>query len=143
MTMMSCADNFNGTITVINTDEFSLTTVGSGPTSGSSAAYSLGFTSTSVTSTGSTLTAPAGGDVQLMSMLISDSMSGTYILTTPQSSLNGAGQNDTTYNSYAPVWRVYITGGATVNASMTLTSTPNQFQWASTGTGDRNIRAQF
>jgi hypothetical protein len=26
---------------------------------------------------------------------------------------------------------------------MTLTSSPNVFQWSSTGTGDRNIRAQF
>ena len=76
-------------------------------------------------------------------MLISDSMTGTYTLTTPQSSLNGAGQNDTIYNSYAPVWRVYTSGGATINATMTLTSTPNVFVWASTGSGDRNIRAQF
>jgi hypothetical protein len=77
-------------------------------------------------------------------MLISDSMTGTYTLTTPQSSLNGAGQNDTIYNSYSPVWRVYTSGGATITvASMTLTATPNVFVWASTGTGDRNIRAQF
>jgi hypothetical protein len=138
------ADNFNGTITVTNSNEFTLTTVGSGASSGTAAAYSLGFTSTSVTSTGSTITAPTGGDVQLLSILISDSMSGTYTLTTPQSSLNGAGQNDTIYNSYAPVWRVYISGGATsTGASMTLTSSPNVFQWSSTGTGDRNIRAQF
>jgi hypothetical protein len=70
-------------------------------------------------------------------------MTGTYTLTTPQASTNGAGQNDTIYNSYSPVWRVYISGGATVNAAMTLTSTPNQFQWTVTGSGDRNIRAQF
>ena len=138
------ADNFNGTITYIDPNSFSVTTANSGAFSGSAAAYSLGFTSTSVTSTGSTITAPSGGDVQLMSMLISDSMSGTYTLTTPQSSVNGAGQNDSIYNSYAPVWRVYNAGGATTTgATMTLTSTPNVFVWASTGTGDRNIRAQF
>jgi hypothetical protein len=138
------ADNFNGTITYIDANSFSVATANSGSSSGSSAAYSLGFTSTSVTATGSTITAPSGGDVQLMSMLISDSMSGTYTLTTPQSSLNGSGQNDTIYNSYSPVWRVYTSGGATITvASMTLTATPNVFVWASTGTGDRNIRAQF
>ena len=137
------ADNFNGTITVIDANSFSITTVNSGSSSGSSAAYSLGFTSTSVTANGSTIVAPSAGDVQLMSMLISDSMTGTYTLTTPQSSLNGAGQNDTIYNSYAPVWRLYTSGGATINAGLTLTNTPNVFVWSSTGTGDRNIRAQF
>jgi hypothetical protein len=137
------ADNFNGTITYIDANSFSVTTANNGAFSGSAAAYSLGFTSSSVTSTGSTIVAPSGGDVQLMSMLISDSMSGTYTLTTPQSSVNGAGQNDTIYNSYAPVWRLYTAAGATINATMTLTSTPNVFVWGSTGTGDRNIRAQF
>ena len=52
--------------------------------------------------------------------------------------------NDTIYNSYAPVWRVYTSGGATVTgATLSLTATPNVFVWASTGSGDRNIRAQF
>jgi predicted secreted protein len=138
------ADNFNGTITVINANSFSVDTVNSGASSGSSAAYSLGFTSSSVSVTGSTIVAPANGDVQLMSMLISDAMTGTYTLTTPQSSLNGAGQNDTIYNSYAPVWRVYTSGGATVTgATLSLTGTPNVFVWAAMSTGDRNIRAQF
>lgn len=137
------ADNFNGTITVINANSFSLTTVNSGAASGAEAAYSLGFTSSSPSTTGSTIVAPANGDVQLMSMLISDSMTGTYTLTTPQSSVNGAGQNDDIYNSYAPVWRLYTAAGATINATMTLTATPNVFVWASTGSGDRNIRAQF
>ena len=110
---------------------------------GTAALLLLGTWGASVTATGSTIVAPSAGDVQLMSMLISDSMTGTYTLTTPQSSLNGAGQNDTIYNSYAPVWRLYTSGGATINAGLTLTSTPNVFVWTSTGSGDRNIRAQF
>jgi hypothetical protein len=137
------ADNFNATVTVINVNSFSVSTANSGAFSGSAAAYSLGFTSTSATSTGSTVTAPAGGDVQLISMLISDSMSGTYTLTLPTSSTNGAGSNTTIYDSYAPIFRTWISGSSLTGSALTLTSSANVFSVSSIGSGDRMLRVNF
>jgi hypothetical protein len=137
-------DNFNGPVTVINANSFSLTTTNTGGSSGSAAAYSLGFTSTSVSNTGSTVSAPSGGDVQLLSMLITDSMTGTYGLSLPASSTNGAGANTAIYDSYPPLSRVWISGSTTVTTySQTNSATPTLFNFASVGTGDRTIRVNF
>jgi hypothetical protein len=137
------ADNFNGTISNVSANTFDVTTANAGATSGSAAAYSLGFTSTSPTSTGSTVSAPSGGDVQLISMLISDSMTGTYTLTLPTSSTNGAGANTTIYDSYAPIFRTWISGSSLTGSALTLTSSANVFSISSIGTGDRMLRASF
>jgi len=137
------ADNFSGIISNVTANTFDVTTANTGAASGAAAAYSLGFTSTSASATASTVTAPSGGDVQLLSMLISESMTGDYALTLPTSSKNGAGENTSIYNSYPPVIRLFISGSTTVGPNFTLTSSANVFNIASTGTGDRTLRADF
>jgi hypothetical protein len=138
------ADNFSGIISNVSANTFDVTTTNTGSTSGSAAAYSLGFTSTSITSTSSTITAPSGGDVQLISFLVNDTLAGTYTLTVPTSSTNGAGANNNIYDAYPPLVRVYTTGGATVGGgTLALTSTPNVFVISSTGSGERTVRLSF
>ena len=122
------ADNFNGTITVVDANTFTLTTVNSGGTSGTEAAYSLGFTVGTPTAAALTITAPSGGDVQLLSVLFATgARSGTTLaITVPQSATNGAGANTTGQNSFFPVIRVQtISTGAIQGAAMTLNTSSN------------------
>jgi hypothetical protein len=118
------ADNFNGTITVVDANTFTLTTANSGGTSGTEAAYSLGFTVGTPTASALTITAPSGGDVQLLSVLFATgTRSGTTLaITVPQSATNGAGLNTTTQNTFFPVFRVQNIGGSVQLAALTLTS---------------------
>jgi hypothetical protein len=121
----------------------------SGTSSGDSAAYSLAFTATSVTSSGSTIVSPSGGDVQLLSLYHSTGpRSGTsYSLTLPTSSKNGAGANSNYYNSYFPILRAQnLIAGNTVNLAMTLNtfSNFNIFSLGGLPASDPvGIRAQF
>jgi len=137
-------DNFSGIISNVTANTFDVTTTNTGAASGSAAAYSLGFTSTSVVSTSSTITAPSGGDVQLISFMVNDTLAGTYTLTLPTSSTNGAGANSSIYDAYPPLVRAYTTGGATVaGATITLTSTPNVIVVSAVGSGERTVRLSF
>jgi len=122
------ADNFNGTITVVDANTFTLTTANSGGTSGTEAAYSLGFTVGTPTAASLTITAPSGGDVQLLSVLFATgARSGqTLAITVPTSSTNGAGANTTTQNSFYPIIRVQIiSNGQIQGATMTLNTASN------------------
>jgi hypothetical protein len=123
------ADNFTGTITVINTNSFSLTTANSGAASGSAAAYSLGFTYSGTPSASAlTITAPSGGDCQLLSILYATgSRSGvTLAVTVPASTTNGAGANTSSQNQFYPISRVQtISSGAIKGHSMTLNTSSN------------------
>ena len=121
-------DNFNGTITVIDPDNFTVTTTNTGATSGTEAAYSLGFTVGTPTAAALTITAPSGGDVQLLSVLFATgARSGTTLaITVPQSATNGAGANTVGQNSFFPVIRVQtISTGAIQGAAMTLNTSSN------------------
>jgi hypothetical protein len=122
------ADNFSGTITVVNVNTFTVSTTNSGSASGSAAAYSLGFTTTSVSPAGATISAPSGGDVQLLSYYHSTgARSGAaYILTLPSSATNGAGANSAVYNSFFPIVATHnLVTGAAVNRTFSLaTSSP-------------------
>ena len=139
------ADNFNGTITVVDANTFTLTTANSGGTSGSEAAYSLGFTVGTPTAASLTITAPTGGDVQLLSVLFATGARGggtTLAITTPQSATNGAGANTTGQNSFYPIIRVQtISTGAIQGATMTLnTSAPfNVFNLAAMNPTNSNL----
>ena len=130
-------DNFNGTITVVDPDNFTLTTTNTGGTSGTAAAYSLGFTVGTPTASALTITAPTGGDVQLLSVLFATGARGgstTLAVTVPQSATNGAGANTTGQNSFYPIVRVQtISTGAVQGATLTLnTSAPfNVFNFGS------------
>ena len=123
------ADNFNGTITVVDANTFTLTTVNSGGSSGSEAAYSLGFTVGTPTASALTITAPSGGDVQLLSVLFATGARGgstTLAVTLPQSATNGAGANTTNQNSFYPVFRCQIIStGAIQTPSLTLNTVSN------------------
>ena len=121
------ADNFNGTITVVDANTFTLTTANSGGSSGTEAAYSLGFTVGTPTSAALTITAPANGDVQLLSVLFNTGARGgaTVAVTVPTSATNGAGLNTTAQNQFFPVLRVHLTGGGVTAASLTLGTSPN------------------
>lgn len=123
-------DNVYVEIDSVTTDTFTVTVSNSGSTSGSDGAYSKAFKTSSVSSTGCTVSAPSGADCQLLSMLVSTgARSGpSYALTLPQSSTNGAGLNTTILNSYFPIIRAQlVSSGAIVAASMTLTGSPNVF----------------
>jgi len=121
------ADNFNGTITVIDANTFTLTTVNSGGISGTAAAYSLGFTVGTPTAATLTITAPANGDVQLLSVLFNTgARSGaSLVVTVPQSATNGAGLNTTNQNQFFPVLRVHLTGGGVTANTLVLGTSPN------------------
>jgi hypothetical protein len=122
------ADNFSGTIVVINANSFSLTTANSGASSGSAAAYSLGFTVGTPTSSTLTISAPSGGDVQLLSVLFATgARSGTTLtVTTPTSATNGSGANTTGQNSFYPIIRAQtISTGALKAATLTLNTASN------------------
>jgi hypothetical protein len=137
-------DNFNGTITVTSLDTFTVTTTNSGGASGTAAAYSLGFTVGTPTAAALTITAPAGGDVQLLSVLFATgARSGdTLAITLPQSATNGAGANTTGQNRFYPIIRVQtISTGAIQGATMSLsTSAPfNVFTLASMNPTNSNL----
>jgi hypothetical protein len=139
------ADNFNGTITVIDVDNFTVTTVDSGGLSGTAAAYSLGFTVGTPTAAALTITAPSGGDVQLLSVLFATGPRGgstTLAITVPQSATNGAGANTTGQNSFYPIIRVQtISTGQIQGATMTLnTAAPfNVFNLAAMNSSNSNL----
>lgn len=101
-----------GLIVTASTDSFTFTTTDTGGTSGSSGAYSLGFTYTHTGSpkTGGTLVAPSGAhaDCQLISLRIrTGGRSGsTYALTVPEDAVNGAGANTSLGDCYVPDFNV-------------------------------------
>jgi hypothetical protein len=125
-------DNVYAVVTGITpSTDFTVTVANTGSFSGSDGAYSLAFKASAVDYSGSTLSAPAGGDLQLLSVLVTTgTRSGTsYTLELPSSSTNGAGLNTSILNSYFPIIRAQLAGnGQVVAAGMTLsTVTPNQF----------------
>ena len=122
------ADNFTGTITLIDTNSFSLTTANSGAASGSSAAYSLGFTASTATASALTIAAPGAGDSQLLSLLYATgARTGTTLtITVPQSATNGSGANTTGQNAFFPIFAVRtISTGAIQGAGVTLATVSN------------------
>jgi hypothetical protein len=143
-------DNEYCIISNASTNTFDITvSSSSGASSGSAAAYSLGFTVSSVTAAGATIVAPSGGDVQLMSYYhATGSRSGTtYALTTPISATNGGGANSAANNAYFPIIRVQdVVSGTIVGASMTLATASNYhvFNLGSLGASNSNaIRMVF
>lgn len=99
-------------ITGAYTNYFIVTTIDTGSSSGSNAAYSLGFTFAHSGSpkSGGVLSAPSGthADCQLISMRIrtGSRLGTTYALTVPASAVNGAGANTSLGNSYIPDFNV-------------------------------------
>ena len=144
-------DNFAAAVTVIDGNNFSVTCSNSGGTSGSAAAYSLGFTyahnsSTPGQITSGTLTAPGGGDVVLIGLHIylaaSQRQTTTYDVILPQSATNGAGLNDSVNDLNVPVVvvRQMNNGTSTVMTSVGFSlanalggSNYNDFQLAALG----------
>jgi hypothetical protein len=103
-----------GQITRVDTDTFDLPTGATGATGGAQAAYSLGFSFAHIGDvdaiTGGTLAAPAGGDVQLLSLrvhLAAGVRSGsTYDLVLPASSVNGSGGDTSNADIFLPTQTV-------------------------------------
>ena len=124
-------DNVYVVVDSVTPDTFTVTVSNSGSTSGSEGAYSEAFKTSSESSTGCTVDAPAGADCQLLSMMVTTgARSGpSYALTLPQSATNGAGLNNNILNSYFPIIRAQlVSSGAIVSAAMTLSSgNPNVF----------------
>ena len=121
-------DNFNGTITVVDANTFTVTTANSGGSSGTAAAYSLGFTVGTPTAAALTIAAPSGGDVQLLSVLFATgARSGTTLsVTLPTSATNGSGANTTGQNNFFPIFVVRtISTGALQGAGVTLNTVNN------------------
>lgn len=105
-------DYQQGLIISTDTNYFTFTTSNTGDTSGTSGAYSLGFTyaHTGDPKTGGTLSAPSGihADCQLISLRIrTGSRVGTsYVLTVPESAVNGAGANTSLGDCYMPDFNI-------------------------------------
>lgn len=105
-------DYQEGLIISTATDSFTFTTTDTGNTSGSSGAYSLGFTFTHTGSpkTGGILSVPTGdhADCQLISLRIrTGGRSGsTYILTVPENAVNGCGANTSLGDCFMPDFNV-------------------------------------
>ena len=99
-------------IVTTSTNSFTFTTTDTGSTSGSSGAYSLGFTYSHVGSpkTGGILVAPSGAhaDCQLISLRIrTGGRSGsTYVLTVPEDAVNGTGANTSLGDCYIPDFNI-------------------------------------
>jgi hypothetical protein len=86
------------------------------------------FTTPSVSASSVTLSAPSGGDVQLLSYYHSTgSRSGTaYSLTLPSSATNGAGANTSAINSFFPIVATHnLVTGAAVNRTFVLATSTN------------------
>jgi hypothetical protein len=124
-------DNVWVPVTATTGTTFTVTVPDSGGSSGVEGAYSKAFRTSSESSYGCTVDAPASGDCQLLSLLVSTgARSGSsYALTLPQSSTNGAGLNTSILNSYFPIIRAQlVSSGAIVSAAMTLSvGNPNVF----------------
>jgi len=122
------ADNFNGTITVVDANTFTVATVNSGDLSGKEAAYSLGFTVGTPTAAALTITAPASADCQLLSVLYATGArtGQTLAITTPVGATNGCGANSTIQNQFYPIFLSrLISTGATQPAALTLNTASN------------------
>jgi len=116
-------DNVWVPVTATTGTTFTVTVPNSGGFSGVEGAYSKAFKTSSESSSGCIVNAPASGDCQLLSMLVSTgSRSGSsYALDLPQSSTNGAGLNTNILNSYFPIIRAQlVSSGSIVSAAMTL-----------------------
>ena len=104
------ADFVSGIVTRTDADTFDIPCVDSGPTEGTGGAYALGFTFVHAGDpgaiTGGTLVAPAGGDVQLISLrqhlAAAERLGITYTLVLPASATNGAGANTGNDDLYIP-----------------------------------------
>ena len=108
----SNVDTLVTTVTaIVDSNNFSVSCANTGATSGTQAAFSLGFAFTHEggvgSITGGLLTAPANGDAQLLSLRIHLSAnthtSTSYNLQLPASSLNGAGGDTSNDDVYIPV----------------------------------------
>lgn len=102
-------DYVSATITATTLNTFTVSVPNSGALSGSAARYSLGFTyAHDVSGTGGTLSAPTGGEVQLLSMRIrtGERAGTTYDVIVPASVINGAGQNTSLSDVYIPSFSV-------------------------------------
>jgi hypothetical protein len=120
-------DNFNGTVTIIDGNSFTVTTANTGGSSGTAAAYSLGFTVGTPTAAALTITAPSGGDVQLLSVLFNTGtrLGTTLAVTVPQSATNGAGANTTFQNQFFPIFRVQQSTGTVLGVAMNVNTSSN------------------
>jgi hypothetical protein len=99
-----------------------------GATSGSAGQYSLGFNFAHIGAvgsiTGGTLSAPAGENVQLISLRIhiaaNTRATTTYNITLPQSATNGAGANTSNADIYFPTYMVRQDADSLAAVSATL-----------------------
>lgn len=117
-------DNEYAPIISVTPDTFSFDVSSSiGATAGNEAAYSLGFGITGASPIGSTVLGPSGGDLQLLSMLITTGprAASNYVLNLPQSAKNGSGAYTALDNLYFPILRAQnLQSGTIVNANLTL-----------------------
>ena len=121
----------NALITDITADSFTVTCADSGATSGSAAAYLMGFTyehntQTAGAITGGTASAPVNSDCTMLSIHVNlgaNQRSATnYYVKVPASSVNGAGESTTVDNSYCPILAVrQLTNGLLTATAATLT----------------------
>jgi hypothetical protein len=142
------------TIDSTTANAFVVTTTNTGSTSGTSGAYSLGFTFQHDGSpkTGGTLSAPSGdhADVQLISMKIRTGTraSTTYDLVVPASAVNGAGANTDFGDCYPPDFNIRWDSDtmAAVGATMAVNnggSGYSTFQFGNLGALSRILLLHF
>ena len=118
---------------VLTPDSFTVTCSPSGATSGSNAAYSLGFTFAHNAASGSitagTLTAPVGGNVVLLSLrmhLAANTRSvTTYNLTVPASPNNGVASNTGSDDMWIPILGVRQDTNAITAVGTTMSVNPS------------------
>lgn len=121
-------DNYAAAITVTDLNTFTCTVPTGTGTSGTSGAYSLGFgyahDAAGASKTKGTLTAPIGGDIQLISLNVRTGPRAgtTYDIVVPQSATNGCGGNSTLSNFYLPNISVKGETLAAINATLALTT---------------------
>ena len=141
------ADNFSGIISNASANTFDVTTANSGTSSGSSAAYSAGFTLSSVTSGGATIVAPSGCDVQLLGIYFytgTRTSNAGFSLTLPTSAVNGSGNYSGTTNSFFPIIRgqdMTANPGTVLSLTMNQNTTTNYNVYALGGLGSNTNAA--
>jgi hypothetical protein len=120
----------NALITAVTADTFTVTCADSGATSGSAAAYLMGFTYAHNTKTagsilGGTASAPVGCDCVMLSLHLNiganQRSATTYYVKVPASAINGAGESTTVDNSNCPIVAVrQLTNGLLTATAATL-----------------------
>jgi hypothetical protein len=127
-------DYVYSSITVIDSNTFSVTVNNTGITAGNLASYTPAFKVTSFTQAGMTVNSPSSGKAQLNSINISTGVksSSTFTIIMPSSISNGAGDNNSLITQNPPIVQAYRLSNGTIIGSTALSlntsSNFNQFQ---------------